>query len=126
MMLPEKYQNNPVARHTFEFALLVDAYCSELNSMHKFDLARQLFRSGTSIGANVWESQEAESKSDFIHKMKLAAKEAQETYFWLLMCQNAPYPSPQNLLSKLDDIRRLLSSILYSSKKTPPPPPDHP
>ena len=117
-MLPEIYQNNPIVRHSFEFALLIDSYCAELNKSHKYDLSRQLFRSGTSIGANVWESQEAESKSDFIHKMKIAAKEARETYFWLLVCQNAPnYPPTEDLLNKLAEIRRLLSAILFSSKR---------
>ncbi len=117
-MLPEIYQNNPVVRHSFEFALLVDAYCEALNGLHKFELSRQLFRSGTSIGANVWEAQEPESRSDFIHKMKMAAKEARETYFWLLVCQNGGnYPNPDDLLEKLAEIRRLISSILHTSKK---------
>lgn len=101
-MLTEFDQKNPIVRHSFEFALMVDAYCVELRTKQKFDLSRQLFRSGTSIGANIWEAQEAESKADFIHKMKIAAKEARETHFWLLLCKYAKnYPVPQDLLDKL-------------------------
>ena len=117
-MLPEIYQNNPIVRHSFEFALLIDLYCAELTAKRKFDLSRQLFRSGTSIGANVWEAQEAESNADFIHKMKIAAKEARETLYWLLICQNGnDYPPTNELSQKLEEIRRLLSAIIHTSKK---------
>ena len=120
-MLSDIDQKNPVVRHSFEFALMVEAFCAELRTHQKFDLARQLFRSGTSIGANIWEAQEAESKADFIHKMKLAAKEARETLFWLLICKHSKgYPIPQELLTKLAEIRRLVSAIIYSSKNKPP------
>jgi four helix bundle protein len=82
-------------------------------------LSRQLFRSGTSVGANIREAQEAESKADFIHKMKIAAKEARETHFWLLLCKHAKnYPIPQELLDKLAEIRKILCAIIYSSKKS--------
>jgi four helix bundle protein len=63
---------------------MIESYCTACRDKQKFDLARQLFRAGTSIGANVWEAQDPESRADFIHKMKIAAKEARETLFWLL------------------------------------------
>ena len=120
-MLPEIDQKNPIVRHAFEFALMVDAFCADLRANQKFDLSRQLFRSGTSIGANIWEAQEAESKADFIHKMKIAAKEARETHFWLLLCKHANgYPTAQDLLDKLAEIRRILSAIIHTSKNKPP------
>ena len=57
-------------------------------------MANQLFRSGTSIGANVKEAQGAESKGDFRHKGKVAYKEAEETEYWLSLCKHAKnYPS---------------------------------
>lgn len=112
---------NPILKHSFEFALMVDEYTTRLYELKRYDLARQLFRSGTSIGANVFESQHAESKQDFIHKLKIAAKEASETDFWLLLSQNRNgYPPCEHLLAKLDEIHRLLSSIISSSKKTIP------
>ena len=117
-MFSEIDQKNPIVRHSFEFALLIDQYCNELRSQGKYDLSRQLFKSGTSVGANVWEAQEAESRADFIHKMKIAAKEAGETHYWLLICKYAKnYPVPHPLLDKLAEIRRILSAILFSSKK---------
>ncbi len=116
-MLSEIDQKNPIVRQSFEFALLVESFCSELRERRNFDLSRQLFRAGTSIGANVWEAQEAESKADFIHKMKIAAKEASEAHFWLLLCKYSKgYPPPQVLLDKLVEIRKILSAIIHTSK----------
>lgn len=120
-MLSEIDQKNPIVRHSFEFALLVEAYCEHLREQKKFDLSRQLFRAGTSIGANIWEAQESESRADFIHKMKIALKEARETLFWLLLCKHSKgYPVPQELLDKLAEIRRLLSAIIHTSKQRIP------
>jgi four helix bundle protein len=120
-MLSEIDQKNPIVRHSFEFALLVEAYCEHLREQKKFDLARQLFRAGTSIGANIWEAQESESRADFIHKMKIALKEAREALFWLLLCKHSKgYPVPQELLDKLAEIRRILSAIIHTSKQRIP------
>jgi four helix bundle protein len=120
-MIPEVDQNNPVVRHSFEFALMIEAYCEECRAKHKFDIARQLFRAGTSIGANVWEAQDPESRADFIHKMKIAAKEARETLFWLLVCKYSPnYPPTDPILLKLSEIRKLLNAIIHSSKRHSP------
>ena len=117
-MLSEIDQNNPIVRHSFEFAIMAESYCNDLRHQGKYDLSRQLFKSGTSIRANVWEAQEAESRADFIHKMKIAAKEAGETHYWLLICKHAKnYPLAQPMLDKLEEIRRLLSAIIFSSKK---------
>ena len=64
-------------------------------------MANQLFRSGTSIGANVKEAQNAESKADFIHKMKISIKEVEETEYWLLLCKHSKeYPDTDMLLQK--------------------------
>jgi four helix bundle protein len=92
-------------------------YCEELETVKKFVIANQLLKAGTSIGANVMEAQNAESKADFIHKMKLAAKEAEETQYWLLLCEYSPnYPECKELISKLDEIQKVLSKILSSAK----------
>ena len=72
-------KNNLIVELTFDFALTIISFSEELEAMRKYNMANQLFRSGTSIGANTWESQNAESKADFIHKLKIAAKEADET-----------------------------------------------
>lgn len=67
--------------------------------LHKYEMASQLFKSGTSVGANAKEAQNAESQADFIHKFKIAAKEADETEFWLKLCiASKHYPNPSELL----------------------------
>lgn len=114
-------KENVIVNLTFEFALLSINYCELLETHKKFIIARQLLRSATSVGANVKEAQNAESKADFIHKMKIAAKEADETEYWLLLCENSKsYPSPIDLNDKLNDIRRVLNKIISTSKKQPP------
>ena len=68
-------KENIILRKTIEFSLAVIEYAELLEQHKKFVIARQLLRAGTSIGANVHEAQNAESKADFIHKFKRAAKE---------------------------------------------------
>ena len=76
------------------------------------------FIAGTSIGANVFESQSAESRVDFIHKLKIADKEAKESEYWLLLCEKSPsYPFNEELKVKLLSIQKLLSKIISTSKK---------
>lgn len=83
------------------------------------DLSSQLFRSGTSIGANVREAQGAESRADFIHKLKVAFKESEELKYWLELCNHAEtLPNPtREILSLLEEVRKLLSSIISSAKR---------
>ncbi|MCB0410210.1 MAG: four helix bundle protein, partial [Flavobacteriales bacterium] len=77
----------------------------------------QILRSGTSIGANVKEAQNAESKKDFIHKLKIALKEADELEYWLYLCHEVEsYPKPDNLQNKLTEIKKVLNKIVSSSK----------
>ena len=80
-------EKNLIVELTFGFAIRVIKYVEELERRKKFIIARQLLKSGTSIGANVREAQNTESKIDFVHKMKIAAKEADETEYWLLLCK---------------------------------------
>ncbi len=104
---------------TFELALQIITYTTELEKERKFNMANQLFRCGTSIGANVHEAQNAESKADFIHKMKIAAKEADETLYWLNLCETAnSYYSPSNEPKiNLESIIKILSKIIGTSKR---------
>lgn len=111
-------KENLIVQLTFEFSLSIIEFTELLESKRKFTLANQLFRSGTSIGANVKEAQNAESKADFIHKMKIAAKEADETEYWLKLCKAAPsYPDSTVLLEKIESVNKVLSKIISSSKK---------
>ena len=116
-MKKEIIEKNLIVRMTFEFALEVIEYCETLESRRKFVLANQLLKSGTSIGANVWEAQNSESKNDFIHKFKIAAKEMDETTFWLRLCNYASsYPKNESLLPKLESISKVINKIISSSK----------
>lgn len=110
--------NNLIVDLTFSFAMDILAFAELLEEKKKFIVARQILKSGTSIGANVREAQNSESKTDFIHKMKIAAKEADETEYWLLLCKSSPaYPFKDELLEKLESIIKVLTKIISSSKK---------
>ena len=99
------------------FALKIVAYTERLEELKKYVISNQLLKSGTSVGANVREAQNCESKADFIHKFKIAAKEAEETEYWLLLCQHSEnYPFEIELLENIKEIQRIINSILNSAK----------
>jgi four helix bundle protein len=117
-MKKEDIELNPILKMTFEFSLAIIDYCDALDEMRKYTISRQLLKSGTSIGANSMEAQNAESKADFIHKMKIAAKEADETQYWLLLCSYSnKYPECDSLLLKLEGIQKVLNKILGTARK---------
>ncbi|CAN5360940.1 hypothetical protein BH10BAC1_BH10BAC1_00020 [soil metagenome] len=108
---------NVIVEKTLGFALSIIELAEELESRRKFVVANQILKSGTSIGANVREAQNAESKADFIHKMKIAAKEADETEYWLLLCQQSKlYPDCESQQKEIKEIIKILSKIIASSK----------
>ena len=110
-------KSNLIVDLTFQFSLVIIEFCELLQIEKKFNLSNQLFRSGTSIGANVKEAQNSESKAEFIHKIKIAAKEADETEYWLKLCkQSKNYPDTSDLLLKIESIIKVLSKIISSSK----------
>jgi four helix bundle protein len=113
------FTKNPIVRHTVEFSIMVIKYVETLEANRKFVIANQLLRSATSIGASVLEAQSAESKQDFIHKLKIADKEAHETWYWLYLCEQTEHTNfNKELTNKLDEIMRLLNSIILSAKKS--------
>src|SRR5688572_25001953 len=110
-------KENVIVDKTIDFSLATIKYCEALEQDKKYVIARQLLRSATSIGANVFEAQNAESKADFIHKMKIAAKESSETLYWLILCERSDtYQFDRKLKDNLDEIIRILSKIISSSK----------
>jgi four helix bundle protein len=110
-------KDNIIVQKTFSFAIKIVKYCELLEENKKYIIARQLLKAGTSVGANVREAQNAESKVDFIHKVKIAAKEADETEYWLLLCKETGTLSDiDNLLNDLNEIIKILSKILSTSK----------
>ena len=109
--------DNKIVRLSFDFSLHIIAYTEELSSLRKFIIANQVLRSGTAIGASVCEAQNAESLADFIHKMKISAKETGETLYWPGLCKmSADFPPCEQLLEECRQIQRVLSKIISSSK----------
>jgi four helix bundle protein len=116
-MKKELFDKNPVLKLSFDFSLMVIRYCEELEILKKYIIARQLLKSGTSIGANAMEAQNAESKADFVHKMKIAAKEAEETQYWLWLCAfSENYPDCKHLIDKVEEINKVIGAILRKSR----------
>ncbi len=110
-------KENLIVKLSFQFALDIVKFAEQLESKRKFAVANQIIRSGTSIGANIREAPNAESKNDFIHKVKIAAKEADETEYWLEICnQSESYPKSEELLRQILSIKKVLSKIIRSSK----------
>lgn len=114
----EQLGNNIILKKTTSFALDIIKFCEILEKERKFVIANQLLKSGTSIGANVFEAQNAESKNDFIHKLKIAAKELEETKYWLLLCElSESYPFELELKKQINEIGLIIYKIISSSKK---------
>ncbi len=114
----EEINKNGIVKLTLEFSIAILDYCELLQGLRKYVLLNQLMRAGTSLGANVWEAQNAESKPDFIHKFKIAAKEMDETKYWLLLCSNLKScPDTKILMGKLEHIHRIITKIVSTSKR---------
>lgn len=107
---------NLIVDLTFNFSIKIIDFTEDLESKRKYNMANQLFRSGTSIGANVREAQGAESKDDFRHKCKVAYKEAEETEYWLSLCKHAKnYPFDQGMYEDIQSIIKVLGKIISST-----------
>ena len=111
-------EKNPVVKLSFEFSLDIIKYCEMLEQQKKFVFAKQLLKCGTAIGANVIEAQSAESKADFTHKLKIASKEAEETEYFLLLCNHSKnYPDCTTLTNKIGSLNKLIGKIISTMKK---------
>jgi four helix bundle protein len=114
-------KENIIVNKTFNFAVeVVEIYKKLTNEKKEYILSRQLLRSGTSIGANVEESEGGYSKKEFVAKLQIAYKEAKETRYWLRLLRTTNYLDENDFLSimlKLDEILKIIVSILKSSKE---------
>lgn len=109
---------NVIVDLTFKFSLNILSFTDKLEQLKKFAAANQITKSGTSIGANVHESQAGQSKRGFLAKLKIAEKEVEETEYWLLLCKESEVlPDPGNLLSELQPIKKVLGKILSTCYK---------
>lgn len=110
-------EENLIVKLSLDFAIDIVEYAELLDVNKKYVIARQLLKSGTSIGANIREAQNAESPLDFLHKLKIAAKEVEETDYWLLLCSySKSYPDCGHLRTELVSIRNILNKIIITCK----------
>ncbi len=109
---------NVIEKKSYAFAInVVNAY-KKLESRSEYVLSKQLLRSGTSIGANVMEGLRAQSRKDFISKMNIALKEANESEYWIRLLMDTGYLSKQedkSLLDECKEVCRILSSIVRTA-----------
>ena len=107
---------------TFKFGVRIIKFVDKLpRTLSAAELGKQLLRSGTSIAANMEEANGAESRSDFIHKVSIAYKEARESRLWLGMIKAAILPNVaevQELYTECDEIVRILFAILRKARST--------
>ena len=111
-------EENVILEKSYAFALEIMRICKLIREQREFDLASQLWRAGTSIGANVEEAQAAQSRADFRSKMSIAAKEARESHYWLRLTRDGNVLSSQilnPLIEEIESIKRILTSIVKSS-----------
>ena len=111
---------NEILSKSYRFSVRIVKLCNYINdTKHESVLTRQLLRCGTSIGANVAESEHAQSRADFTSKLNIALKEAAETDYWLRLLHESDYLSDkefQSVFSDCKEIERLLASIVKTSK----------
>ena len=113
-------ENSIILKKAFDFAVKIIKFNNKLTSEKHFILSRQLLRSGTSIGANINEALAAYSRKDFIHKMMIALKEAQETEYWLKLIEASEILEAFDVHHYLNDVvelQKILTSIINTSKK---------
>lgn len=110
-----------VGEKAYSFALrIIKVYKYLTLEEREFVLSKQLLKSGTAIGALTREAEHAQSKADFINKMSIALKEANETEYWLMLLKDSEYLDEQRFISIHKDcieLIRLLISIIKTSKE---------
>lgn len=116
----ESKKDNIVREKSFKFSISVIQIYKLLTSKNEFILSKQLLRSGTSVGANVREADNAESKPDFIHKMGIAQKEIDETMYWLELLHETKYLNTTEfslIYSEAETLIKLIKRIIITSKQ---------
>lgn len=113
-------KENVVMNKSYAFALrIIKLYKYLITEKKEFILSKQVLRSGTAVGALIKEAEHAQSKADFINKMNIALKEANETEYWLMLLQESDYLEEKETLSiraENSDLIKLLASIVKTSK----------
>lgn len=118
-------EDNITLKKTYAFALRIVKLRQYLcREKREWCISKQVFRSGTSIGANVEEASGGQSTKDFISKISIAYKECRETHYWLRLLHDSGYledPEFESIISDCEEIKKILSSILLTMKNKPEP-----
>ena len=113
-------KDNIVKQKSFLFAIRIVKVCRFIQTELKdFVLSKQLLRSGTSVGAMVRESEHSESKADFIHKLSIAQKEANETLYWLELLRDSEMLENkyfESIYPEAQEIIKLITAIIKTTK----------
>jgi four helix bundle protein len=113
-------RENNLKDKSFRFAIrVVRLYKYLVKEKKEFVMSKQILRAGTSIGANIREAQNAQSKMDFIHKLSISQKEADETLYWLELLNQSEYletPIFDSLFNDASELLRLLKSIILTTR----------
>ena len=120
-MVMRSSKGQDIRERTFRLGVRIVKMVSRLpRTVAGFELGHQVIRSGTGIGANVEEADAAESKDDFVHKMKIALKEAQETRFWVRTINESGMLTDDEtkaLLQESDELVRIIHTIIKNTLK---------
>lgn len=112
------YQKNTIFRLSKSFALrAIKLYKYLIEEKHEYIMAKQVYRSGTSIGANIAESRNAQSKADFINKLSIALKEADETMYWLELLHESENIDDKQFESMANDLNVIIGTLIRIIKK---------
>jgi four helix bundle protein len=105
---------------SYDFALrIVNLYKFVVAEKKEYVLSKQILRSGPSVGANIAEAGQGQSKSDFIHKLSIAQKEAFETEYWLRLLRDSEYltePQANSLIADCGELQKLLTASIKTAK----------
>ena len=104
--------DNPIVDLTYQFGVRIVKFYKHLTTKQVYVLSKQLLRCGTSIGANVHESIHAQSKADFISKMNIALKEADETDYWLRLLRDSDVIEENEYTSLQKDIKQIIGTLV--------------
>ncbi len=110
-------RNSDFAKKSYAFAVRVVNLVKWLQGKNEYILSKQVLRSGTAVGALIREAEHAESDADYVHKLNVALKEANETEYWLLLLKDTDYMD-ENKHASIDKDCQELKKLLISSIKT--------
>lgn len=116
----EETKKNPLKDKSYTFALKIVFLAKKMHERKEFEISRQVLRSGTAIGALTEEANQAESKADFIHKLSIANKEANETHYWLRLLNDShtiDRATAEELINDCRELEKLLTAIIKTAKE---------